>query len=251
MGKKNGTTARTHKKNKKRIRVELRKKSKWQRIPGEVQESFTLHTDHGKYYAANMAPEEAKGWKGKAKRYKLKYLSYDAEFLRSSYYRTKFLKNKGSPNKRYRCVYCGKKMKEEDMTVDHVISIKAAQSSAYARFLLRRKGGIDDIRNLVPSCARCNNKKGDSISLHWRLKAAIGQHASYWAMKKILLMYIYLAVLLAFWKYEELIPYVQTINTTTIKPLLGTILDLWQSWMLPFTVKVQQGFDLILSIFHP
>jgi 5-methylcytosine-specific restriction endonuclease McrA len=44
-----------------------------------------------------------------------------------------------------KCAYCGKK--ETNLTIDHILP--------------KARGGKDTWENLVASCVRCNNKKGD------------------------------------------------------------------------------------------
>lgn len=46
------------------------------------------------------------------------------------------------------CAYCGKKIRYEDMQIDHVVP--------------KAHGGTDDISNLYPSCRRCNHYKRTS-----------------------------------------------------------------------------------------
>jgi 5-methylcytosine-specific restriction endonuclease McrA len=43
------------------------------------------------------------------------------------------------------CAYCGRKIEFKDMQVDHIFP--------------RRMGGSDNIKNLNPSCRRCNHYK--------------------------------------------------------------------------------------------
>lgn len=62
------------------------------------------------------------------------------------------------------CVYCGTRLttspgKSNSFHADHVLSVK--------------KGGSDDIANLIPSCATCNSKKGaKTVMEHLLGKAA-------------------------------------------------------------------------------
>lgn len=62
------------------------------------------------------------------------------------------------------CVYCGTRLtttpgKSNSFHADHVLSVK--------------KGGSDDIANLIPSCATCNSKKGAKTVLEHLLGKAV------------------------------------------------------------------------------
>lgn len=46
-----------------------------------------------------------------------------------------------------RCAYCGKHFKRGELTIDHVIP--------------KSKGGDNSWKNIISSCKKCNNKKGD------------------------------------------------------------------------------------------
>ena len=48
-----------------------------------------------------------------------------------------------------RCFYCGKRLKRDEMTIDHIISLCS--------------GGLNDIKNMVCACEKCNHEKGNSI----------------------------------------------------------------------------------------
>lgn len=83
-----------------------------------------------------------------------------------------------------RCVYCGRRLYpgnrgRDQLTVDHVIPVDAVNGSfrcAKYRERMRRAGiqTINDPRNLVPACPRCNRRKGTRFRRIWRLRAKIG-----------------------------------------------------------------------------
>jgi 5-methylcytosine-specific restriction endonuclease McrA len=52
----------------------------------------------------------------------------------------------------FRCYWCKVKFKDEELTMDHVISLK--------------RGGLHDTSNIVASCMPCNSNKGTK---HWSL----------------------------------------------------------------------------------
>lgn len=47
------------------------------------------------------------------------------------------------------CQYCGKKLKESEITLDHIIP--------------RSRGGKDNWQNLATACPECNSKKGNKL----------------------------------------------------------------------------------------
>ena len=50
-----------------------------------------------------------------------------------------------------RCFYCGKKLKKEEMSIEHIIPLQ--------------EHGSNDIKNLFCSCKKCNQEKGNNILL--------------------------------------------------------------------------------------
>lgn len=83
--------------------------------------------------------------------------------------------------KRYFCSYCGCLRTKEKITVDHLISVNAVRKSKFAKWFLHRIGieNVNDPKNLVPSCRRCNQQKGTKGGL-WLLRGLIGRHAKFW-----------------------------------------------------------------------
>lgn len=116
-----------------------------------------------------------------------------AGYNRSKDYRQKFIRMH-PPDKhgRYRCVYCGRKIRKDEMQVDHVIPVGAMRRHRLLRTHLR--GGVNDISNLVPSCRKCNLKKASKISLRYRIRARLGSHEGYWAFRHITHAVIVLAL---------------------------------------------------------
>lgn len=50
----------------------------------------------------------------------------------------------------HQCQYCGKKVSEKKLTIDHVIPIS--------------KGGRHEWDNVVAACSKCNNRKGNKLA---------------------------------------------------------------------------------------
>ena len=89
------------------------------------------------------------------------------QYSRSSNYRTAFMDTYPPKDGHYRCVYCGKNIKFEEMEVDHVIAINRAKRNWLYRLCLH--DGVNSVSNLVPSCHRCNRKKGSKGGL-WAIR---------------------------------------------------------------------------------
>ena len=54
-----------------------------------------------------------------------------------------------------KCWYCGANLNPFDnLVIEHVIPLT--------------RGGVDDVRNLVPSCNYCNQSKGAKLTEEWR-----------------------------------------------------------------------------------
>ena len=107
---------------------------------------------------------------------------------RNDRYRERFFKyNKGFSKKElYLCSYCGKVLGKDKVSVDHLISINKAQTSWFYVKLMKKLGykSINDKKNLVPACKRCNSRKGPKAGL-WALKGFIGRYTIYWLIIRI------------------------------------------------------------------
>ena len=106
--------------------------------------------------------------------------------IRSLDYRQVFFRNNpGVFGHRYFCSYCGKLLSRKDVTVDHLYPVNAAQTDLRMQKKLKRNGykNINDPKNLVPACMRCNKKKGAGMG-RWILKGKIGRHPSLWILRK-------------------------------------------------------------------
>lgn len=108
---------------------------------------------------------------------------------RSNNYRDKFFDVYQPIDKRgrYRCVYCGKKLKRNKVSVDHLVSVYRSQVSQKARNVLRKNGceSVNDVKNLVPSCRHCNSSKGYRL-YPWVWIAKIGKSEKFWKIKNFI-----------------------------------------------------------------
>ena len=106
-----------------------------------------------------------------------------ASYNRSRHYREKFIRmHPPDRHGKYRCVYCGRKIKAEEMQVDHIVPVGAVRRRPLLR--AHMKGRVNDMSNLVPSCRRCNLKKASKTGLRYRIRAWLGSHEGYWKFRK-------------------------------------------------------------------
>lgn len=119
------------------------------------------------------------------------------KYIRSSSYRNEFLSAVPPVRGKYRCVYCGRRVRPEKMQVDHVVAVHRAQKGILAKLLVPK--GVNDISNLVPACWGCNRRKGSKGGLwiirgrFWRICLPI-----YTAIRIVCLAGIAFIVLAAF-----------------------------------------------------
>ena len=81
------------------------------------------------------------------------------------------------------------------MEVDHLIPVARAKKGGFARQMLKEEGiaNVNDVRNLVPSCRRCNRRKGTKMGV-WYIRGILGKYPVYW--KIILMSKIFLVVII-------------------------------------------------------
>lgn len=72
-------------------------------------------------------------------------------------------------------------MTKKTLTVDHLIPVKKAQTSKFARWLLHKEKieNVNDIRNLIPACETCNKRKSSKMGI-WLIRGAVGKHQKFW-----------------------------------------------------------------------
>lgn len=152
------------------IDVRTRKKQKW----FDDYKYIVNKGKYGNYYTFKITDEELKQIVKKIKKLHCKYIIYEECWNRNASYRNKFFKHYSPP---YICRYCGKYLKKEYAVVDHVVPVAKTKYSKRARNLLQKRGiyNVNDERNLVPSCRKCNNKKSDKMGM-WYLRGKYGNH---------------------------------------------------------------------------
>ena len=178
------------------MKVEIFKK-KGKRFPKDVFRGFE---NSKTCYFAYMPKRQAEKSVKKAIKMGFQARCFDEKYERSPKYRYNFIKNNPPVNGYYRCAYCGRKMRKDDMEVDHILPVSKAKEYEWVRKKLKK--GVNDLSNLVPSCHRCNMKKLDSISLRWRVKAELGRHIEYWGARKVVWLVVLIIVVAIVSQYD-------------------------------------------------
>ena len=106
---------------------------------------------------------------------------------RADYRRRYFSAHPPDVGKRYICVYCGKWLKKENTTVDHLYPVGQVARDLALQKKLERKGirNVNDPRNLVAACGKCNAEKGDSMGL-WILRGSVGRYPWLWMIRYLI-----------------------------------------------------------------
>lgn len=158
------------------------------------------HPKRGNYIQVRVQSEYKGKYLKMLKRRKIRYRYYESRWERNSTYRNDFLKASRPP---YRCRYCNRYLKRDYMVVDHIVPVAKAKVSPHARFLLYIQGisNVNDIRNLAPSCQKCNRRKDTKMGLWW-LRGKLGKYKLYWIMKKVLV--VALIALLVYFMFSHM-----------------------------------------------
>ena len=103
---------------------------------------------------------------------------------RADYRRRYFSSHPPDIGNRYICVYCGKWMTRENTTVDHLYPVGRTARDLKLQKKLAAKGiqNINDPKNLVAACKRCNDRKKDSMRL-WILRGRLGRLKWLWGVR--------------------------------------------------------------------
>lgn len=136
------------------------------------------------HFEIEVEDEDLKKTIRRCKRRRLTYFYYDKQFARAANYRKRFFDAYEPP---YRCRYCNKWLKESTVTVDHLIPVDAAKKSPKVQKLIINSGlnGVNDIKNLVPSCPKCNRRKGNKMGL-WYVRGRLGSSKTYWRIRRLI-----------------------------------------------------------------
>lgn len=118
---------------------------------------------------------------------------YPESLGRSDTYRREFLRNTVRPRGGYRCRYCHRRLSDERLVVDHIYPVCLAKSGRSIYLRLTGIDDINDVRNLAPSCQRCNMRKGGKTGL-WLVRAVLGKYRLYWFIRGLLRICLLLAL---------------------------------------------------------
>lgn len=125
------------------------------------------------------------------KRNGLEFAPVIENYTRGTHYRSDFFKhNKGifGNYKIYHCAYCGKIQSYKKITVDHLIPVNKVLHGKHKKYWRKRLkrmmiNDVNDYRNLVPACKRCNSKKGTKTGF-WILRGKVGKNFGFWLVYK-------------------------------------------------------------------
>lgn len=147
-------------------------------------------------YVIDCEKEDVGNIERRCRRFGYQYRHYDKRFGRSDNYREVFFRKQDSSCV-YRCVYCHKKLDKSNVVVDHLIPVQKAKTSRGARLLMRLDGieNINDTKNLVPACNRCNQKKAANLGL-WYVRGKLGKHRWFWITRFVIGLFVGFLLLL-------------------------------------------------------
>ena len=156
---------------------------------------FFLRKEEGvKYFQRHFDDRDKEQWKPMVRFCRLRLIRYsltDDSMERSAGYRGRFFRERKGVfgSGLYLCAYCGKPMRSAKTAVDHIIPVHKAGSSAFYERLLRLRGikNVNDVRNLAPSCRKCNLQKGSSGGL-WVIRGWLGRHWILTLLREALLL---------------------------------------------------------------
>lgn len=108
----------------------------------------------------------------KLERKGIRYSAYREEYARNTNYRGLFFRQNTGP---YRCRYCNRRLDKDEVVVDHIIPVSQAKNNKRVKRILQNHHieNINQIENLVASCAACNELKGSQLG-EWTNKGFLG-----------------------------------------------------------------------------
>ena len=134
--------------------------------------------------------------------HKLKFQINNSFGKRSSDYRKEFFTHyKPYRKNRYYCSYCGRLIAPKNLTVDHLYPVHVVNKSSYYQAKLMAMGAksVNDYKNLVPACKKCNRKKSAKIT-GWVWRGKIGRIQSLWPIRKFIRFSFLVGIIFALYK---------------------------------------------------
>lgn len=136
---------------------------------------------------------EINGYKEYAKKHLFRTYSYPKNYERGTRYREDFFKyNKPVLFKKYYiCAYCGRPLRKQDVSVDHIIPVNKAKKNPFTKMILRKLNieNINEPKNLVASCKSCNSRKGTKLGI-WLLRGYLGKFKYFWIICYPIILFI-------------------------------------------------------------
>jgi len=141
---------------------------------------------YGPYFLGEASSLDAWQLRTVLETHKYKYRSYDSRYERDGKYRRRFFENNRGP---YHCAYCGRRLKSSQIEVDHLVPVSKAKTSFNVRTWLHICGilNVNDPKNLVASCKKCNRRKSDKMGF-WVVRGAIGRFKAPWIVRNVLVI---------------------------------------------------------------
>ncbi len=96
-------------------------------------------------------------------------------YARSPRYRQDFVNR--TPKMYYRCSYCGKRIDQSHMTVDHIFPVQKMMDSEKTRKQARMLGinETNSMKNLTAACYECNKAKSNKTGF-WIVRGLFGKY---------------------------------------------------------------------------
>lgn len=121
------------------------------------------------------------------------------KYQRSTTYRKEFFShNKGlfGSDDKYQCAYCGKILNRKKIQIDHLIPVNKVKKFGTGRILMKIRNidNINSVKNLVPSCEKCNKTKSSKMGC-WIIRGLLGKHFSFWVVIWIIKLIILVAII--------------------------------------------------------
>jgi 5-methylcytosine-specific restriction endonuclease McrA len=171
---------------------------------------------YGSYFVIEVPAMDSWQIKTVLKTRRYKYRCFDQRYERSNKYRKTFFDENDGP---HRCAYCGRRLRRaDDIEVDHLIPVSRAKSSFTVRTWLQICGILDvnDPKNLVASCRKCNRKKSDKMGL-WVVRGAIGRFKLIWTIRDIIVILLVALVIAIICQHFPVVDFVHNIVIQMVK----------------------------------